>query len=69
MADSASIPIDVIRALKTANLFEMFAALPPSHRREYVKWIEDAKKPYTRAVRIAKTCKMLTKGKGGRAKK
>ena len=30
-----------------------FEALPPSHCREYLTWIDDAKKPQTRARRIA----------------
>jgi hypothetical protein len=31
----------------------LLARLPPSHIREYVSWIEDAKKPATRQRRIA----------------
>ncbi|MDO4776729.1 MAG: YdeI/OmpD-associated family protein [Cardiobacteriaceae bacterium] len=30
-----------------------FLALPPSHRREYLKWIAEAKRADTRARRIA----------------
>jgi uncharacterized protein YdeI (YjbR/CyaY-like superfamily) len=33
--------------------------LAPSCRREYLEWIEEAKKPETRARRIAKTLEML----------
>ncbi|MFO0846332.1 MAG: YdeI/OmpD-associated family protein [Gemmataceae bacterium] len=40
-----------------------FAKLPPSHRREHVEAIEEAKKPETRARRIAKAVEMLTKKK------
>lgn len=37
----------------------LFAALTPSHKREYVKWIEGAKKDETRRKRIEKTVAML----------
>lgn len=33
-----------------------------THRKEYVQWIEDAKKPETRARRIAKALEMLARG-------
>jgi uncharacterized protein YdeI (YjbR/CyaY-like superfamily) len=44
-----------------------FAALPYSHRREYVDWILAAKRPETRARRIEKTIEMITAGAGPRA--
>src|SRR5215210_3902953 len=31
-----------------------YEALPPSHRREYARWIGEAKQPDTRAERVAK---------------
>ena len=37
-----------------------YAALPPSHRREYARWIGEAKKPETRAERVARTMRRLT---------
>ncbi|MCA9489903.1 MAG: YdeI/OmpD-associated family protein [Myxococcales bacterium] len=37
-----------------------WAALPPSHRREHVRYVDEAKKPETRARRIAKTVDSLT---------
>jgi uncharacterized protein YdeI (YjbR/CyaY-like superfamily) len=30
-----------------------FEGLPPSHRREYLLWVSEAKRPETRARRIA----------------
>jgi len=36
-----------------------FAKLPPSHQREYLKWIEEARKPQTRQRRIEKTIEGL----------
>ena len=50
---------DEEKALKSAGLLEKFQKLPPSHQREYLKWIEEAKRPQTRANRIAKMCAML----------
>ncbi|HLZ15139.1 MAG TPA: YdeI/OmpD-associated family protein [Candidatus Saccharimonadales bacterium] len=51
---------DIISVLQHAGLQQKFAALPPSHRREYIIWIEGAKKSETRAGRIQKMCTMLT---------
>ncbi|MEZ4506870.1 MAG: YdeI/OmpD-associated family protein [Thermomicrobiales bacterium] len=36
--------------------------LAPSHRREYVRWIEDAKRPETRQRRIEETVRKLSAG-------
>ena len=38
-------------------------AFAPSHRREYVEWITEAKRPETRDKRIAQAIEMLTQGK------
>jgi uncharacterized protein YdeI (YjbR/CyaY-like superfamily) len=40
-----------------------FAALSPSHRREYIEWIVEAKRDATKAARIAKTVAQLGDGK------
>ena len=40
-----------------------FDALSPSHRREYVEWIAEAKQEATRERRIATTLEWLTEGK------
>ncbi|MFJ9777977.1 YdeI/OmpD-associated family protein [Amycolatopsis sp. NPDC101161] len=36
-----------------------FEALPPSHRREYVQWVAEAKKPETRVSRAEKAVQRL----------
>ncbi len=41
----------------------VFDALAYSHRKEWVRWIEEAKKPETRAARIATTVESLRAGK------
>lgn len=48
--------------LKYADAEAFFAGLSYSHRREYVEWIEEAKREDTRARRIAKTIEMLRTG-------
>src|SRR5215207_6053822 len=40
-----------------------FSGLAPSHRKEWVRWVEEAKKPETRAARIEKTAASLREGK------
>lgn len=40
-----------------------FDALPPSHRRRYVTWIHNAKRPETRAKRILEAIGLLARGK------
>jgi hypothetical protein len=39
-----------------------FDALAYSHRKEWVRWVEEAKKPETRATRIEKTVESLRSG-------
>ncbi len=43
-----------------------FGALAYSHRKEWVRWIEEATKPETRAGRIEKTVESLRAGKRAR---
>ena len=40
-----------------------FEALAYSHRKEYVRWISEAKREATRAQRVAKTLEMLRAGR------
>jgi hypothetical protein len=40
-----------------------FDALAFSHRKEWVRWVEEAKKPETRATRIERTVESLRQGK------
>jgi hypothetical protein len=50
---------DIKKALQAAGLWEKFEKLAYTHRKEYVVWIEDAKKPETRQNRIEKMCDLL----------
>lgn len=58
------VPVDVKKALQAAGLWEQFEKLAYSHRKEYVIWIEDAKKPETRTNRIHKMIEMLKEKQG-----
>ncbi|MFO0710003.1 MAG: YdeI/OmpD-associated family protein [Sandaracinus sp.] len=51
---------DGLRKDKAANA--TWKTLAPSHRREYVTWITEAKKPETRSRRIAQALTMLAQG-------
>jgi Bacteriocin-protection, YdeI or OmpD-Associated/Domain of unknown function (DUF1905) len=56
------LPDDLAAALDDgARAF--FDGLAPSHRKEWVRWVEEAKKPETRAARISKTAESLRAGK------
>jgi len=44
---------------------ERFEKLSYTHRKEFILWIEEAKKPETRARRVAKTLEMLSSGGSG----
>jgi uncharacterized protein YdeI (YjbR/CyaY-like superfamily) len=61
------VPPDLKKVFKTEkeakNLFEK---LSYTHRREYVMWINEAKKEETRQNRIVKTIEMLKQGKKAR---
>jgi len=51
---------DFSDALKKSGLAKFFSNLAASHRREYLKWIDEAKRAETRKGRIEKTIKMLS---------
>jgi hypothetical protein len=58
---TVSVPAYLKKALQAAPAQDkLFAALSYSHRKEYVDWIDQAKKPETRAARIEKMLKMLS---------
>jgi uncharacterized protein YdeI (YjbR/CyaY-like superfamily) len=57
-----NVPADLRQALRAdAAAQTTFEALPTSHQREYVEWIEEARKEETRRNRIQKTLAMLVK--------
>jgi uncharacterized protein YdeI (YjbR/CyaY-like superfamily) len=54
-----AIPSDFLIALNAERLLMSFEKMSFSHRREYVMWIESAKKQETRETRIEKALEML----------
>ncbi len=57
-------PPDLLAALaKNRKARTTFEALAPSHRREYVEWITEARRDETRARRLAQTVEWLAEGK------
>ena len=58
------VPIDLQQALEAnPDVQAFFARLSYTHQKEYVQWIEEAKRPQTRQARIAKAIEMLKQGK------
>ena len=58
------VPDDLARALgKNAKAHATWDAFPPSHRREYLEWITEAKTAPTREKRLATTLEWLVEGK------
>lgn len=57
-------PPDFAAALKkTRGAAPAFAAFPPSHKREYIEWITEAKRDETRRKRIATAVEWIAQGK------
>lgn len=58
------VPEDLEAALRENPAAEaIFADFPPSCRREYLEWIVEAKRPETRAKRIAQAVEWMAEGK------
>lgn len=57
------VPPELAAALKSSEPARAaFEAFRPSHRREYIVWIADAKRPETRARRAAQAIEWIAKG-------
>jgi uncharacterized protein YdeI (YjbR/CyaY-like superfamily) len=57
-------PADFLAALKKSKMAHAnFAAFSPSHQREYIEWITEAKRNETRERRIASAIEWITEGK------
>jgi hypothetical protein len=62
-----AVPRDLAGALAAEPAAKKtFAAMSFTHRREYVEWVEEAKRPETRARRIASTVDRVREGKAQR---
>lgn len=59
-----AVPDDLAAALAADDRARTyFDSLAFTHRKEWVRWIEEAKKPETRTTRVAKTVQSLREGK------
>jgi uncharacterized protein YdeI (YjbR/CyaY-like superfamily) len=58
------VPAELATALsKNKKAKVAFEKFPPSHRREYVEWITDAKRDETKAKRVAQAVEWIAEGK------
>ena len=58
-----TVPDDLAAALRSApDASRVFEGLSYTHRKEYVRWIEEAKRDETRRSRVQKTIGMLRAG-------
>ena len=63
-ARPVKVPAYFMAALKKdKNAFQAFRAFPPSHKREYVEWVDSAKTDETRERRIATAIGWIAAGK------
>jgi hypothetical protein len=59
---TVEIPAAFGALLKREKLLPVFERLSYTHRKEYVRWITEAKKEETRSARMSKSVEMLRKG-------
>ncbi|WP_088290734.1 YdeI/OmpD-associated family protein [Kineosporia sp. A_224] len=60
---TVEVPDDLAAALAADGAAQgAFTALAYSHRKEYVRWVTEAKREQTRAERVAKTVEMVRAG-------
>lgn len=61
----AKVPPELAAALaKNRKAAAQFEAFSPSHRREYVEWIVEAKRDETKSKRVAQAVEWIAEGKG-----
>ena len=63
--DDPRTPSDLADALRNADLLDEFEAMSPSHRREYIEWIDEAKRDETRQRRLTGTVDRLSSHQRG----
>lgn len=50
---------DIRAVFEKHQVLDYFESLPPSHQKEYLNWINEAKKTDTRLIRLDKASKTL----------
>lgn len=64
MARPDKVPTYIEKAVKVdAQAWEFFESLAPSHRRQYVNWIDSAKRDETKRKRLTQAIKMMRAGR------
>jgi len=58
-----AMPDDFAAALASADSRSSFDAFPPGAQRDYLEWVVEAKRPETRATRIATATEWIAEGK------
>jgi uncharacterized protein YdeI (YjbR/CyaY-like superfamily) len=67
-AREVAIPLDLQQALENSPGTEKsFRQLSYTHQKEYIQWIDEAKRPSTRQKRIAQAVEILQQGKKDRS--
>jgi uncharacterized protein YdeI (YjbR/CyaY-like superfamily) len=56
------VPADLEKLMKKEKLLPFFEKLSYTHRKEYCRWITEAKKEETRQRRLEKSIEMMKKG-------
>ncbi len=59
---TVDIPSDLAKLMTKHDVRDFFDSLSFTHRKEYCRWITDAKKPETRSARLAKSIDMMRRG-------
>lgn len=59
---TVEVPPEFAKLMKKAGVLAPFEKLSYTHKKEYVRWITEAKKEETRQARITKAVEMLKKG-------
>jgi len=59
---TVAVPAQFAKLIKQEGLLAVFEKLSYTHRKEYCRWITDAKKEETRLKRLGKAIEMLKKG-------
>ena len=56
---TVEVPNDLAEAMRAKEISEFFDGLSYTHRKEYCRWVSDAKTEETRARRVAKAIELL----------
>jgi uncharacterized protein YdeI (YjbR/CyaY-like superfamily) len=58
-----AVPEDLGQALREVGAYTAFTSMAPSHRKQYLYWVNEAKRDETRRRRIAETVRRVREGR------